>query len=148
MLQGTKPVLMERLQQALQEEEEQEKEGKPSLEDGGKLQEGHLPLGASASSMKSGRRDAVSETGSCRSGKSTASAMALEAARRAGLEAKLKMLKQKHELEEKEREIKQKKEETEIQIEIAQAKATEEALAQSLNGSSSSSITCKSRSEN
>ena len=143
---GTKPVLMERLQQALQEEQElrqalQEEQdgGQRCPGDEGKLQEEEtLPLGASASSIKKDRRGYTSEAGSCRSGRSATSAMALEAARRAGLEAKLKMLKQKHELEEQEREVKQKKEEMEIQMEIAEARATEEALAASIKSSSSS----------
>ena len=147
---GTKPVLFERLQQALQEVQESRKPlvqqeehdcgDEHDQEDGEKQQEKELlPLGASASSMKRDSKNNASETGSHKSGKSVASAMALEAARRAGLEAKLKIMRQKHDLEEKEREIRRKKEEMELQMEIAEARATEEALATSMNEAKSTS---------
>ena len=155
---GTRATLIERLEQVMQREEseklEEQYEDRAMAQEAEKLQaeaeedgppdgsEEDLPLGASTSSVQ--RDMKLSGQGSCslRSGQSqisTASARALEAARRAGLEAKMKMMKQKHQLEEDEAKVKQrleeerakvqhKKEEMELRMELEESKAREDAL--------------------
>ena len=99
---------------------------------------------AAARNEDVGRRDAQS-VGSAGSSRSAVSSMrAAESARKAGLLARVQMLKEKQKMEEEELEMKRRKEELELRVEIAEAEARERALAEHLeseevrlNGSSS-----------